>query len=99
MLPGAPNCEASMMKSHRASSPRRYFVDGEGRRVLVGLTFEETFEFEGLDGHPALDEMAPVIAGGDRAGALHARRWSELYTKHDSAWRVWMQQNQVDHRG
>ena len=88
-----------MIKSHRASSPRRYFVDAEGRRVLVGLTLEETFEFEGLDGHPALDEVGPAIARGDRNGARCARRWAELYAKHDSAWRVWMRQNEVDHRG
>ena len=31
------------------NAPRRYFVDGYGRRVLVGLTFEETFEFEALE--------------------------------------------------
>ena len=27
-------------------SPRRYFVDENGCRVLIGLTIEETFEFE-----------------------------------------------------
>jgi hypothetical protein len=27
-------------------SPRRYFVDQAGRRVLTGLTIEETTEFE-----------------------------------------------------
>jgi hypothetical protein len=29
-------------------APRRYFVDKNGRRVLIGLTIEETFEFETL---------------------------------------------------
>jgi hypothetical protein len=48
------------MKSHgmtsdsKGHSPRRYFVDNNGRRVLVGLTIEETFEFETLDNLPAL---------------------------------------------
>jgi hypothetical protein len=37
-------------------SPRRYFVDKEGRYVLIGLTIDETFEFEALDSLPALDE-------------------------------------------
>ena len=38
------------MSDHSHDSPRRYFVDGSGRRVLVGLTIEETSEFEALDG-------------------------------------------------
>ncbi len=29
--------------------PRRYFVDAQGHRVLIGLSFEETAEFEALD--------------------------------------------------
>jgi hypothetical protein len=29
--------------------PRRYYVDKNGRRVLIGLTVEETFEFETLE--------------------------------------------------
>jgi hypothetical protein len=33
-------------------SPRRYFVDHHGRRVLIGLSTQETSEFENLDGRP-----------------------------------------------
>ena len=47
-------------------SPRRYFVDENGRRVLIGLTIEETFEFETLDSLPALDAIAHCI--NDRTG-------------------------------
>ncbi len=36
--------------------PRRYFVDKSGRRVLIGLSIEETLEFETLDNLPVLDE-------------------------------------------
>jgi len=43
------------MTSPKDDSPRRYFVDGNGNRVLIGLTIEETFEFETLDSQPALD--------------------------------------------
>jgi hypothetical protein len=39
------------MTSDRGHLPRRYFVDGSGRRVLIGLTIEETSEFETLDNH------------------------------------------------
>jgi hypothetical protein len=65
-------------------SPRRYFVDSNGHRVLIGLTIEETFEFENLDGlppdegrnHMAMEVGTPVPA---------PERWLELYTKHDEA--------------
>jgi hypothetical protein len=36
--------------------PRRYFVDKDRRRVLIGLTIEETLEFEALE--PALNERS-----------------------------------------
>lgn len=62
------------------NAPRRYFVDGDGRRVLVGLTFEETFEFEALDG----------LAACDVDMRLDEVRWRELYGKHDEAWKDWM---------
>lgn len=34
------------MSDLRGHSPRRYVVDVSGKRVLVGLTLEETSEFE-----------------------------------------------------
>lgn len=43
-------------------SPRRYFVDRDGRRVLIGLTLEETTEFETLDSLPALDQSGNQMA-------------------------------------
>jgi hypothetical protein len=70
--------------------PRRYFVDQVGRRVLIGLTVEETFEFETLD-----------AAWGENGAATTTRekRWLELYSKHDQAWRQWISKNQPDRRG
>jgi hypothetical protein len=67
-------------------SPRRYFVDQNGRRVLVGLTIEETFEFETLD---SLNENEPPTT-------TRERRWLELYGKHDKAWREWMVETYPD---
>jgi len=71
--------------------PRRYYVGKDGHRVLVGLTVEETFEFE------VLDETPPVVGEGGRArNGLEGMpvterevRWLELYTKHASAWKQW----------
>jgi len=70
-------------------SPRRYFVDGDGQRVLIGLTIEETSEFETLDSLPALDESGAWNEDGVPS-TTREKRWLELYTKHDAAWRQWL---------
>ena len=70
-------------------APRRYFVDADGRRVLVGLTFEETFEFEALDG--------PAV--GDVDMRLDEVRWRALYGKHVEAWKDWMAKASLNRRG
>jgi hypothetical protein len=36
--------------------PKRYYIDESGRRYLVGLSIEETFEFETLGDTPPLDD-------------------------------------------
>jgi hypothetical protein len=78
-------------------SPRRYFVDGNGRRVLIGLTIEETFEFETLDSLPP-DEGRNHMAAEGGMPAPKQERWLELYTKHDEAWRTWMVLTSADRR-
>jgi hypothetical protein len=45
--------------------PKRYGVDENGRRVLLGLSVEETFEFETLDDQSPLDETGTVMAWRD----------------------------------
>lgn len=82
-------------------SPRRYFVDNDGRRVLVGLSLEETFEFE------TLDSLAPLDMGGNHVAEdengvptpIREKRWLELYSKHDKAWKLWMAETQHDRCG
>ncbi|TWC05854.1 hypothetical protein FBZ93_102167 [Bradyrhizobium macuxiense] len=90
------------MSDLRGQSPRRYVVDVSGRRVLVGLTLEETSEFEGLDtslpvldgegqdrdalGREALDREA---LGAEPVPSAVEGRWLELYHKHDKAWIKW----------
>lgn len=63
------------------SGPRRYFVNEEGYRVLIGLSLEETTEFERLD--------RPSVC-------TETQRWSELYAKHDTAWKVWIAQSRTE---
>ncbi|WP_027524885.1 hypothetical protein [Bradyrhizobium sp. Ec3.3] len=86
------------MTSLRDNAPRRYFIDEVGRRVLIGLTHEETFEFERLDGQSILhregrpathDERGRWVADGEQ-------RWLELYAKHEGAWKAWMAQSRKE---
>jgi hypothetical protein len=35
-------------------------------------------------------------AGDGRSGEARARRWSELYDKHNEAWRLWMAQSRAE---
>jgi len=73
-------------------APRRYFVDKNGWRVLIGLTIEETFEFETLDSLPAFDNSGGHVAwhADGTATTTREKRWLELYAKHDEAWREWI---------
>ena len=75
------------------SAPRRYFVDAVGRRVMIGLTIEETQEFEGLDRAQAEQPGASLVGKVPLASSGRGeRRWLVLYEKHESAWRSWMVQ-------
>jgi hypothetical protein len=55
---------------------------------MVGLSIEETFEFE------TLDDIAPTENGGNAAWREgvpttdRERRWLELYQKHDKTWKA-----------
>jgi hypothetical protein len=73
-------------------SPRRYFVDSNGQRVLVGLTSEETSEFETLDSLAALSWRGGHVLWEDGGfpATKQQKRWLELYAKHDQAWSEWM---------
>lgn len=84
------------MTDLRNNAPRRYFVDACGRRVLIGLTFEETFEFERLDSQLADSQ---VVGEGALWLVAGERRWQELYTKHEGAWKAWIAQNRAEQAG
>jgi len=71
-------------------SADRYHLDGNGRRVLVGLTPAETREFETLDSLSPSDDSGGGIAwtfGGEPTTGLE-KRWLQLYAKHHEAWKA-----------
>jgi hypothetical protein len=73
-------------------APRRYIVDDAGQRILVGLTVEETLEFEKLDTPAALGYYGRSVIWNARdvAAERPEPRWLELYTKHERAWSAWL---------
>jgi hypothetical protein len=69
--------------------PKRYSTDKHGHRVLIGLSTEETFEFETLDDLSPLDETGTSIDWRDGVPITdREKRWLELYQKHEDAWRT-----------
>jgi hypothetical protein len=85
------------MTNSKSQSPRRYFVDEDGRRVLIGLTVEETSEFESLERQPSIGDPGGQVAwDGNGIPATWERRWLELYGKHERAWRQWMRRTSPD---
>ncbi|SCB27096.1 hypothetical protein GA0061098_1004228 [Bradyrhizobium shewense] len=83
------------MIDQRQNAPRRYFVDAQGHRVLIGLSLEETAEFETLDLAPKETQVGAETGAGTGAAAVDDVRWLELYSKHEGAWRVWIVQSQA----
>jgi hypothetical protein len=70
------------------SRRERYSSDPRGQRVLIGLTAAETREFEALDAlSPSEGEEIGWTFGGEPT-TLRERRWLELYSRHNEAWRA-----------
>lgn len=73
------------------SAPRRYFVDGSGHRVLIGLSLSETVEFESLEsGTFGPTGVSTDASRAGESGRPRETRWLELYAKHEQAWRAWI---------
>ena len=88
---------AVAMIEQKRHAPRRYFVDALGHRVLIGLSSDETAEFEALDLSlvegdvlPATSEVSEGVVGENEG------RWLELYRKHEGAWRTWITQSRAE---
>jgi len=58
-----------------------YLLDADGNRILIGLTLDETREFERLDELMSCANFVPT----DDSQSLNERRWLVLYDKHQAA--------------
>jgi len=76
----------------------RYNLDGNGRRVLAGLTSAETCEFETLDSLPPSNSSGNIVAWtfGGQPTTGREKRWLQLYTKHHEAWKALNNQNRCE---
>jgi hypothetical protein len=72
----------------REFRPRRYYINEQGQRILVGLSVEETFEFETIERLQPADESDLVASD-----TIRAKHWLELYIKHENAWIIWAAEN------
>ena len=63
-----------------------YVLDSDGNRILIGLTLDETREFERLDELISSLSSAPT----NDCRSLNERRWLVLYDKHEAAVRIYL---------
>ena len=61
-----------------------YVLDADGNRVLIGLTPEETREYERLDASISALSSTPLVSTDDRR-SQNERRWLVLFEKRQSA--------------
>ena len=63
-----------------------YVLDADGNRILIGLTLDETREFERLD--ELISNL--ISAPADDSRSQKERRWLVLYDKHEAAVRIYL---------
>jgi hypothetical protein len=63
-----------------------YVLDADGNRILIGLTLDETREFERLD--ELISNL--ISAPTDDSRSQKERRWLVLYDKHEAALRIYL---------
>jgi len=69
-----------------ASEDDGYILDADANRILIGLTLDETREFE------RLDELILSLssASTDANRSRNERRWLMLYDRHEAAVRIYL---------
>ena len=63
-----------------------YVLDADANRILIGLTLDETREFECLDEWILSLSSAPT----NDIRSLNEQRWLELYDRHEAAVRTYL---------
>ena len=63
-----------------------YVLNADGNRILIGLTLDETREFEHLD--ELISDLSSAPTDDNRS--QNERRWLVLYDKHQAAVRKYL---------
>jgi hypothetical protein len=63
---------------------------------MIGLSLKETTEFEALDAQALSAKDVRLEAGIERPGDAHENGWFELYVKHETAWRLWIERSRAE---
>jgi hypothetical protein len=69
-----------------ASEDDGYILDADANRILIGLTLNETREFERLDN--LISNLSSAATDANRSRS--ERRWLMLYDRHGAAVRVYL---------
>jgi hypothetical protein len=76
----------TLLSGPMASEDDGYILDADANRILIGLTLDETREFE------RLDELILSLssAATDANRSQNERRWLVLYDRHEAAVRIYL---------
>jgi hypothetical protein len=80
-----------LVSDNRRIFPRRYHCSDGHHHTIIGLSGDETSEFERLDQQLPLDHSGNVSCDFERGPKTEVeKRWLELYRKHETAWNEWL---------
>jgi hypothetical protein len=68
-----------------------YILDADGNRILIGLTLDETREFERLD--ELILNLSSAVTDDKRS--RNERRWLMLHDRHEAALRIYLSTENV----
>jgi hypothetical protein len=84
--------------SRMAVSDDNYVLDRQGNQVLIGLTIDETREFERLDDSIfVFSPLQPFSTDERRLRSRDQKRWLALYEKHQAALRPFLTATKTRH--
>ncbi|MGH6710711.1 MAG: hypothetical protein ACREEK_17280, partial [Bradyrhizobium sp.] len=78
------------VSSERRIFPRRYQANASQPYTLIGLTIEETSEFERLEHHSLVGDPGNEAWNSEEPSTPEQKRWLELYRKHETGWCLWL---------
>ena len=79
------------VSSEQRIFPRRYQANAHQVHTLIGLTADETLEFEQLDRLSPVDHLGNCAWNFEgEPKTFEEKRWLELYRKHETGWSDWL---------